>query len=322
MKNTFYLIAAYLLICIGGAFVCAVMYMIYGDCTCLVAGSPSSLLSLYYFLKGFLLAVPICAALAPYFLILYIVRHSKKIISPLITLCVLSIFSFFVLIPCFINLNTYYETSFTNNKQQEKLSEGFFREDNSCVYYYTNVYNDNTADGIEYPMENLDFSLEQTKILKKEEIHKFDSEPFADILIKDTLSVPPLVKSFVSSVLDFYNILITVLKRGYAHWLCFCSIVFALVSTFAFVRATGWRLLNVLFICLSTVGIFIFNYLSYCTDMFSQISNFMHRTLPFTVSLYYPVPFCGNIIITIVFAVLGIIFFSVSKNRTDEVAAI
>lgn len=317
MKNSLCLIIAYIIICLGGALACAALYMIYCDCTYLIAGTKIPLASQYFFLRGFFLASPVCAALAPYFMILYMIRHVEKFFLPLIIFVALSVVSFLLLIPSLLNLGSYYDTAFVPEKVSEQLTPGYFRSQDSSVFYYTSVHDDGTADGLQIATRGIESTLNAITVFERQPLQKFNSEPFADILIAQSMPTSPLLNVLFVKICEFVQQAFKILQTGYFNWICFCSMGLALITSAAFIRATYWRLLNVLLVCIGNCAIFVFNYLCHCTQSLASLGSFIHN-LPFSSAVPYPVPFFGNVLIAIVFAVLGIIMFSVHRKVFEE----
>ena len=260
------------------------------------------------------MASPVCAALTPYFMILYMIRHVEKFFLPLITFVVLSLASFLLLIPSLLNISSYYDTTFVPEKRSEQLTPGYFRSQDSSVFYYTAMHDDGTADGLQISTKGIESGFNAVSVFDHQAVQKFNSEPFSDILIAQSLPLSPLLNGLFIKIGEFVQQAFKILHTNYIHWLYFCTMGLALITTAAFIRATNWRLLNVILVCISNCAIFIFNYLCYCTQNLASVESFIHK-VPYSTAVQYPVPFFGNILIAIMLAILGIIMFSVHRKE-------
>ena len=251
MKTFFSVLISYILLCLAGVALTSSLIMIYMGCIRFVVGQPLNLFSLQALKAGFEISLPLVMLFIPMFLVLSLIRHSKKNrLIGIITSAVLIGASWIVGMPFILKSQNLTEN--VENVKHEKLSAGYFRLSDNRLYYFTDVDSDNHAQGIVIDLAKTSRETAAFTVVENEVVTIEEAGYFSDILVKRVIEIPPLLKQ---SLMDLYNIGVaakTAVSTSFLSWLFFCTFIMALVFVFALADASRWRLISAFFVVIGT----------------------------------------------------------------------
>lgn len=251
MKTFFSVLVSYILLCLVGVALTSSLIMIYMGCIRFVVGQPLNLFSLAALKAGFEISLPLVMIFIPMFLVLSLIRHSKKNrFIGIVTSAVLIGASWIIGMPLILksfNVNDNIEKIKT-----ERLSAGYFRLSDNALYYFTNVDSEFRAEGIVIDLGKIAKENSSFKVIENEVVTIEEAGYFSDILVKRVIEIPPLLRQ---SLMDLYNIGIAAKKAAdtsFLSWLFFCTFIMALIFVFALADASRWRLISAFFVVIGT----------------------------------------------------------------------
>ncbi len=294
-----------------------------------VAGQPLSFLSADLFIRGVFFVFPLICALSSLFMVLYVVRHPGKIILPLIIYILTGILSWGLLIPFSVSKSEEYASIPHVQKKAPLITPGFFREDNGGIYYYSRVGQDGKAEGLYIDLQG--FTGSQGKILPIDNVpvNETAAEPFSDLLIRDTMTLPRVVKVPVELYKKQLAFASASRKAGYISWLSFASIGIALLSILGLRRFSAWRLLNAsivtaAFFCIAGVNSACYGSGSFAGNAARSIvwwhalcPKFPHALSWFALQIQNPFVVLMNCGICLALIICGIVV-AVVRNRREK----
>ena len=330
MKTSLSLLLVYIVICIFGTAAGSMLYMMYGDLLVFVAGKPLVFFSADLFIRGAFFTFPLVCAFSSLFMVLYIVRHPAKILFPLITYILTGALSWGLLIPFCTSLSAEYELKSPAKASAEiVVSPGFFREDNGGVYYYSRVGQDGKAEGLYIDLQG--FSGEQGKVIPLDNapVNMQAAAPFSDLLIRDTVTLPRVVKVPVDLYKKQLLFAQSARSAGYISWLCFASLGVALLSVFALRKFSAWRLLSACVATAAFIGIGVANCACYGSGALASAANrsigwwtaFCSKVpgwLSWLAKIQSPFVVIMNVGICLVLVILGIVLDVVRKHHQAD----
>ena len=303
MKRVLYFAVIYAVSFLIGTLVFATLFMFSCNLTMFVTGLPGSFFSLDFFLHGVLLSVPLVCVVIQILLILYLIRHPNCQLISFVLYVVFGLFAWLLLIPADMRLIEKYESD-TIISRVNTTSAGFFRKEESGVFYYSRIESDGTADGL---------FLDTTGSLGQEgavlplfnvPVKNESAFPYSDILIKNSLEPSPLVVY----PLSVYNALLTAgtycASVGFLTWLGFATLGLALLSIYGFQFLSSWKMANVSVVLTAAALVVFVNYLYYMNILPSSIKNMNARLSQF-LGLTDAMIIFANIVIAFVFIVTG-----------------
>lgn len=326
MRTVFSVLITYIIFLIFGAAACAALVMLFYGCLNFVVGQPLNLFSASSFLFGLKVGIPVIAMVLPMFMFFSLIRHShKNKIVGSICICILSLGTWIGLMPLFY---TYYDTYVKSAQPQSNhLSSGYFRKSQDKIYYFTYVAPDGKVDGLAIP-ENLEMNEDFStyEILNGSRIEMPDADYFSDILVKQTIDVPVVLNQAITDFAILTSAGIRAHKAGFIQYLLFCLIIVALLSCCSLLTFSQWRLINVLLVFVGTTITVKLN--AICFGRIFYGSSWVNFIYDINTKLYeagagfglveQPVFLYINLLIIVVFALMGIINKAVSKTKPQE----
>ncbi|MCI6799417.1 MAG: hypothetical protein MR970_08165 [Spirochaetia bacterium] len=324
MKTFFSVLISYFVLFILGTLLSSSLVMIYIGCLKYVVGQQLNLFSVQDFLLGLDYSFVLIVILLPMFLILSLIRHSKKNrLIGIITTVVLTAVSWGVLLPVFFEYEK--KNSFSYELKKSNLSSKIFRFSGSRLFYYTNVDAENNADGIMIDM-NKQFSAEDSfSAFENKPAEIPGSSNFSDILVKRVAEIPKFLKICFA---DLY-IVINAAKKSFLNsklnYLFFCSFALALVFVFALIKVSKWRLINAFFVLLSTVLLIKINSICYGIVLYKEHFGFLYDLNDKlknagSVFNYMDSPVCVfiNVLFVLVFIIIALTCKVMSHSKLED----
>ncbi len=321
MKTIFSVLLSYIFLCIVGIAGVSVLFMIYFGCMNYVVGQPLDLISFESFKVGFELALPLVSISVPMFLILSLIRHSKKNkIIGIITTTVLACSAWAFALPFLLS----HESVSVENAPVGKstLSSGYFRLSGNSLYYFTKMNSDNTADGIvinvaQGSTEKIFFS-----VLDDSKVSIPDSEPFSDILVKRTVEFPKLLSDSLYDLYYLGRAGKAAYEKSYANWLIFCLLGVSLICVFMLSGVSRWRLINAFFVIVFTGIVIKANAICYAVPMYKPYLGFLYSAnekLSASFSMFdCPIAVAVNIVLILIMCILGITGKIINHSKVQE----
>lgn len=296
----------------------------YFNAVSLVVGK-SSVFSAEILVYGIFSILPIIFMTSSMFLSFYKTRHLSSPVSSCITYALLSLVTWFVFYPVTLIIQERAITILTPIEELEStqdLSGGYFRNINGTVYYFIKDSKDDIAEvarlyDSKSPNEFAKvgtISVSSTSNFSEAEAH------FNDPIIRESMGSMPMN---ISRIFVFYkNKAERMWDTGIISWLFFCSMGLALSSVYGLLRVSSWKLINTVWILLTSVLILWFNFL-YFQPLFGQIRRTVNNFLfepgksNFFLDNEIELPlFCVNILISIILILIGILRTASHKNRS------
>ena len=305
------LILCYLIFCIAGTVLFSAVYMSYKLCTTLVAGQSLKAFSFALFLEGVRILLPMVLGFSSLCMAFYLTRHQTNTVLPVITMVVLSLVTWYVILPPLLSLTESKVSDRVVEKGEVLLSSGFFREQDDAVFYYSEVSSEGDARGLLYdttPDRQAVYTFSNVTTIS-------DSSEFTDPLIGETVAMPPLLRQ----VLTWYKGLLAGAYRarsgGYLTWAFYASIGIALCSVLGFCKLSSWRLLNMNAILYATVAVLVCNSLFVMGHVFDSASRSVASWFSKFPFIQNPLQVLVNLAFALFMLILGIIFRAKNKKR-------
>lgn len=326
MKTALSLVISYLSFCAFGIVICGFLYMVCEGLVTFVVGHPMSFFSLDFFKKGLVFSTPAVCVLAHIRLILKVLKinSSKKVrvsevdrnlVIGLLVLMLSTSLSWFVLFPAVINFaNSQHNSGIV---KMNPVSTGYFREsDSGLVYYYTDVHDDGTADGIVFDTNKAESGNPDVVQFSNLTTASVSAYPYSDVLVKNAIQTP-------EGVSDVFTVYTTILRNarkswndGLPSWLVFSSFALVLVSMYGFQFSSSWRLINSVFIFIVAAFAIFLNYLyfvgklpSFVMDLDYSVPVFVNSALLFV-----------NLAMFVVFTAFGIAMCVYRRRKAKRAA--
>lgn len=310
IKTSFKLIPAFLVLTVGGTLIGACLYMLYSACTQLVAGETISAFSRVLFSKGVCAALPVCASLSGVFLVLYLIRHPQLPFFPVTFYSALMVLVWLVILPACHQFTNTHHNNLVDDTQKRVLSPGFFRKDGPLVLYYSQVYHDNSADGLCIDSTDSDgklFTFTSIPLAERDDV-------FSDSLIEETVAMPKLFALMLAGDVILNKKASASYALGFGYWLCFATLGLALLSVIGLRRVTSWRLLNTFLVIFSTAGILAFNALYYGTGVLDKAVSLVNGWFVKLTFIHDPFIVLCNVVTAAVFLLCGLLLDLFKKN--------
>ncbi|MBO5137061.1 MAG: hypothetical protein J6B81_00995 [Spirochaetaceae bacterium] len=255
MKSFATQILAFLFICIGGAILGLSLCLLYIHATQIIAGQSVGYVPDGLPLVCLLYSCAVVAFFSCVFLINYTIRHPQKKIPQLLAFCLVMLIAWGFVIPFCLNKADSLQQNIVMQEETALPSRKYFRPDTDGVFFYSNVSPDTeTADGIYIDTSGFTGSKSGIIPLKQVPINKDVALPFSDLLIRDTLQLPQIVKPILNGINVLCKNAVNA-TQGLLSWLIFSTMGLALGSLFGLRSVFRWRLLNCLSVLICFVGI-------------------------------------------------------------------
>lgn len=296
--------------------------MIYLGCMNYVVGQPLALFSFEAFRLGLDVSLPLVVIFIPMFLMLSLVRHSKKNkIIGISTVAVLTAVSWFLAMPVFLKVES--GKANTSIVKNGRLSSGYFRFADETLYYFTNVDGENNAEGIAIKSAS-GTGKQEFSVIHNEKVQFAESEYFSDILVKRVVEVPPLLSN---CIMDLYNLsyaCVRAYSASNASWIFFCTFGLALIFVFCVSDVSQWRLINAFFVLAATSAVIKMNCICYGIPFYQKyvpalgtLDQKMNAMSGFGGAQSVLCVFV-NIIFILIFIAFGIVSKIKAPKKTDE----
>lgn len=250
-----------------GTLLASLFYMIFCSLLSLVAGEQHSFFSSEIFFRGIFVSSPLIISAVLVSLVLFGIRQPSNPIIKNITYILFGLLSWLFLIP--LNFELFQSDSPISisepnqiQSEQKSLSVGYFRPAESGVVYFSEIKDDGKSDGIFIDTEGI--SGKQGAV-----IQFFDSqvdlpdEEFADVLMKNSLSLSPVVSIPMKIYSRLFSVAQSKYNEGKIAWLIFATFGLALISVWGIGKMTSWKLLNAVFTLTLVFLIVLLNFLYY-----------------------------------------------------------
>lgn len=321
MKKALNLILIYFIFLFSGIIAGTVIYSFYLNVLNYIAGREIILFRFADLLKSFFFIAYCMTFLICPIVSYYRIRHPGGF-AQTIAYFLICIITWCGVFPGVYLLNNYCDTKFPIVESHESLSEGYFREVDGKVYYFTKDFesengnvpvssvvtiNTSEAGGVEYStirdLPSWDFN-------KK-------AAPYREIQVKENFTD----KSFRLPI-DFMVLIENAKKSfsGLRYLLCFASLVLLICSLYGITSFFDWKLLNTVFLFFSAFIVLCVNTAYYFTGFEKVISKITNNSF-FNMlgkNIDEPLLFVINLFVMLVFIVLGIVKFGVHKHREKE----
>lgn len=305
-KFFLYLILVTLLICIGGA----VIYVIYSECTSLVAGRTGSVFNFSLFIKGLLVFSPVAFVFSIFFGAMYLIRHEERGALPLIFFLITETAFWFAALPGIAVAFNKFDLHAEISNEKNLLSAGYFRNLNGRSFYFADVDERGRADGIclgKAGDSSLFYTFSDVTVPLRE-------KSFSDPIIEDTVKIPFFLSLVTKAFYSFEKAFRSAWENGWIAWISFASIFLSLIAVTAFRRFSFWRMINGVASITYMVLVFAFNILFYSTDLFEKYALLTEKWFSFFPALKNPGLFLVNMSLALIFMVLGFIFYGINKK--------
>lgn len=328
MRTVLQVLISYIILCLVGVVLTSGLFMVYIGCMGYVVGQPLNLFSWGALKAGLDNSLPLVVIFIPMFLTLSIIRHSKKNrLWGIITIIVLSAASWCVGMPAYMK----YVKSTTDVIQLDKkqLSPGYFRLSGNTIYYFTNVDDSGSAEGILIDTSNTGIEVKKFEIIKNQKVEIPGSGHFSDILVKRTVEFPMLLRMCFGDLYFLSKGADRALNQSYVAWLFFCLFGLALTFVFALAGISRWRLINAFSVLTGTGIVIKVNALCCGASYYQKYFPFLERIElklkgfgHFFSYMDSPLCFIANCAMILIFVIIGIFAFSIShskKSLSEEV---
>lgn len=321
MRTFLSVLISYIVLCVVGIIICSGLFMVYIGCMNFVVGQPLDLFSFNALKTGLDLSVPLVVVFIPMFLILSLIKHSRRNrIIGIITTFLLSAASWGVGIPAYLK----YLKSDTGTIQMDKkkLSAGYFRFSENNIYYFTNVTASKKADGIIIDVTKTQTEDKEFSIISNQQITIPGSEDFSDILVKRSIEIPDMLRYLLA---DLYYIGVGAknsLSRSWLSWGFFCLFGLALFFVFTLSRGSKWRMINAFGVLLGTGVVLKLNAVCYGITAYKQFFPFLpslNQKLKSAGWIFSqmesPLSVVVNLSLILIFIIIGIIALLVGGSK-------
>lgn len=324
LKTALSVVIIYIMICILGTAAIALLVMAYFGCLRFVVGADLVLYSGQSFLYGIKVAFPVMIIFSQMFMILFLLRHSKKNrLAGIITIFILTCVSYLVLVPIFVkHSNKLVSDSVV---QKSKMSTGYFRLYDDGLYYFSKVESNNKADGIYIDVNQLAINADPFVVFKNLDTTNLDSSNFSDVLVKQLIEFPKSLDKSFSNLFELWKQAQKAYLGSIKSWLFFSSFGIALFFVFCVASISKWRLVNACYILVSTYLVIKLNMICYGICSFQKINEFTSKInlkLKSLGSIFsgidFPICFVANIILVLIFFVLGLIFMLKNRAKFED----
>ncbi len=316
------LIFFYACICIFLCFCSSVLYMVYTLCQNLVAGQTLSF-DFNLFMEGFLLFSPVVFIFGSMLMTFFFIRHPCHYILPLICYCVLYAVSWIFIIPAISKVSTTSYETYIEAKTKDMPSSGYFRRNKDKIVYYSYVNEaDNSVAGLcidSNLAENNVYTFSSLKLSHKK-------TAFTDSLIQNSIDMPPAIAITAQKLLELSLVLRKCASQSFGsnhsffYWLCFASMGLALLGVIGLRHFSEWRLVNMLFVAMATLGIIVGNTLGYVNPVMVGIEKSFNDVFA-KIGIFKPLCTVGNPFIIFcnifIFIILLVLFFAFEKNSRN-----
>ena len=296
MKTILSLIGIFFTVILLGAILGFCVTSLFMYTTNFVVGSTIELLSWKQIASLLLVCGATSAVCTTPFLIAHSIRYPYNGIARIVTYTILTALAWIIIIPVCLTAAQNFGSVDVLKTNEPVLTPNFFRPSDGTLYYYTSV-NPQTkmANGVSFELHNINSSEDTAQLLENTPQFKADIQPFADVLIYDTLQISKFVDVILPSLILTKERAQDAFSKGILPWLSFATWGLALYSLIGIRRLFRWRLLNFCTAILGFIGISLLN-VFYSWGWDGNIFNFV--TLP---------NWALNCIITAALSCLGIL---------------
>ena len=294
---------------LAGTIVLTLFFVLYETCMNLVAGEGAQFFDFSYFFKGFFISLPIILILSGFSMCCYLIKRGGDSKIPLIVYYVLYLAAWFAFIPLVFYTASKFNLQEKVLQKNVNISSGYFREKDGYIFYYSNVDENNFADGL---VINLNGENQDVYTFKNLELNKEGGE-FKDSLIEENIKLPLIVHFVTEGFAAVLRYVLAAMNCGWKTWLCFASVGLALASLAGVRKFSKWKLLNLMLETLFFCAILTFNIFVLSGRIFFDFNRNFTSALKFLPEGSSALLLCVNLLCFIAFLLLGI--FSGIKNR-------
>ena len=307
MKKALKLAVIYIMFLVLGTIFGTILYSLFLNLLNFVAGQEITFFSNSELFRAFFYVLYCMLFFMPALISYYRIRHPSGFLQLLvyILLCVLT---WVVLIPCTMTLQKFCENRFDIAEEKINLSPNYFRQVDDTVYYFTRDFEAKDGNIEEAPAVVIS-TTENGKVEFKS-IKNYDTldvkrhaAPYREIQLKkifgsDSNPVPVDFKVLIERVT-------TAFSGGLRYWLTLLSFALLLSSVYGLTNFFDWRLLNAVFIFISTACILSFNSIYFLSDFadikikltgngfFRNFGKIVDEPLLFIINCFFALLFIG-----------------------------
>jgi hypothetical protein len=322
MKKGLKLLLIYFVFLLVFLIVGTLLYGLYLNILNFVAGGESSKVSGIFIANAFFFIssaslVLLCPALA-----YYRTRHPYGFVQTLfyILACLLTWLLFFPVIK-FTKEKVYQKYDLT--VESKALSKNVFRSANGHIYYFLRDFYNDRENAEDTPGIVIDTSedgqVETASITDSADFELYtEAAPYREILIKESFP-----SKGVSRFLNFKLIIRRgelALDKGWTFYLGFLSLAFLLCSFYALTNFYKWKLISVAMLVVNTAAALIFNTVYFYPVFARIIFNLTNNKMFIFLNHYVDEPLLCfiNFLTGLVFIVIGIVHYAVSKGKNKR----
>lgn len=271
MKAFVSLLGVFVAVCVGGAVLGLCACLLHTNATLLVAGQPALPMQNGLPLVYLLASCAVSAAISCLFLVNHTIRHPKNALVHALSLVFTTLLAWGAVIPCCLH-SAGILAERTGGRAEPLPSRRYFRPDSDGIFFYSTVFPEtSTGDGLYIDLSG--FTGTRSGVLRMEQapINRTAAEPFSDLLVRDTLGTPEIIRPLFPLLGQAGTYAANALKGGWKSWLMFASIGAALMSLLGLRRLFRWRLLNCTAVLTGFCGILAVN-AAYFSGWSGQVS--------------------------------------------------
>lgn len=286
--------------------------MIYMDCLNLVTGDPVHSFSLLNFILGCVTVLPFVSVFTLIILLFVCIARSRFLLSDFFVYIFLTVFTWLIIIPVSIYSFPKLESKISIPVEQATLSEGFFREEITGVFYYLGPSKYEGYNTLQFDYTG--YSGVPGKVYFRTS-HVVPSSLYVDPLVNTIFNKNKTISNINDALKSFTKIASTMLSKSRLQYLIFASLGLSLWSVSGLAFFSKWKTLNISLILVFVWLLINLNLAFYVTPYFdSAVSSFVNRlpSLNILSSIY---PLCINGVLAIIFSIFGIVFRPVNNKE-------
>lgn len=250
MKQFFTVCLIFIVICFLGCLIGTGILSVQTDSFVFIIGKSLPALSAVVVWRGICMSLPVVVFIAPILLSFYCLR--KKFTGPRIAAYIVcSVVSWLVLLPLATMISV---SSVKYNvllpQAGSNVSEGYLREIDDSIVYYSHISADGRGDGIIIQPTLIETG--QKAIIPLDAVQAVSGKPFpyADILIQQFIQQPGLLSEMQNITAELYQALCIAQSNGWTEWFIFASLFLAFLALPCLGGISRWPLLSIVFITL------------------------------------------------------------------------
>ncbi len=297
----------------------SVFVFVFDSCQSYAASGQTIKLSFKGFFIFALAFLPFGLQVTSLFLLCYFIKNPGYKIFPLFVFVLVTLFSWVFLSP--LSLKAHDSLLEKNAKLFEKSSlvkktkSSSFKKSGTNVFYFSDIFRAEKSDGLIIDLSSLE---KKSHVFTSEEKNPAVAN-IEDSITEEVFQSPKASSFIIERLEDFFTLENQMLHSEFFSWLSFACMALAIISLAAFRNMSEWRLMNLIFTILLFMGIVIFNYFAWIENSFlNPVRQKVNGWLHFIPYVKNPFAIFANLILTIIFSVVGIIIDAKGRARLAE----